>query len=237
MAEYLIIRIGESADDPVHWMAVDASGARRSAPVTGPLHEAAADVGERKVIVLVPGTEVLTTTVDIPVRGTKLQAALPYALEEYLAEDIDKLHFAAGTRRSSGRVPVSVVSREKLAGWLSHLAAAGIRPASVVAENYGLARIPGTISLLIAENRILINDGSDNELVMQDVSPGDALAAIGALDDSAPPVTTTPSAAAPPCRATSSCIANRVSTSATSSTGWRCETNWKASTSTSCRTV
>jgi len=185
MTEYLVIRIGDGADDPVDWMAVDASGARRSAPVTGTLEEAGADVGDRKVIVLVPGTEVLTTTVDIPVRGTKLQAALPYALEEYLAEDIDKLHFAAGTRRSSGRVPVSVVSREKLAGWMSELASAGIRPVSLVAENYGLARIPGTISLLVAENRILINDGGDNELVMQDVSPGDALAAIGALDDSA----------------------------------------------------
>jgi general secretion pathway protein L len=185
MTEYLVIRIGDGADDPVDWMAVDASGARRSAPVTGTLEEAGADVGDRKVIVLVPGTEVLTTTVDIPVRGTKLQAALPYALEEYLAEDIDKLHFAAGARRSSGRVPVSVVSRETLAGWMSELAAAGIRPVSLVAENYGLARIPGTISLLVAENRILINDGGDNELVMQDVSPGDALAAIGALDDSA----------------------------------------------------
>jgi general secretion pathway protein L len=183
MAEYLVIRIGGSADDPVHWIAVDATGARRSPPATGPLQQAAAEVGERKVIVLVPGTEVLTTTVDIPVRGGKLQAALPYALEEFLAEDVDKLHFAAGTRRSSGRVPVSVVSREKLAGWLSHLAAAGIRPASVIAENYGLARIPGTISMLIAGNSILINDGADNELVMQDVSPGDALAAIGALDD------------------------------------------------------
>lgn len=187
MAEYLVIRIGESADDTAHWMAVDASGARRSAPRTGPLYEAAADAGDRKIIVLVPGTEVLTTTVDIPVRGAKLQAALPYALEEFLADDVDKLHFAAGTRRGSGRVPVSVVSKEKLAGWLSHLAAAGIRPASVIAENYGLARIPGTISLLVAENRIVINDGADNELVMQDVSPGDALAAIGALDDGGNP--------------------------------------------------
>jgi general secretion pathway protein L len=119
------------------------------------------------------------------VRGAKLQAALPYALEEFLAEDVEKLHFAAGARRSSGRVPVAVVSKEKLAGWLSHLNAAGIRPTSVIAENHGLARIPGTISLLVAENRILINDGGDNELVMQDVSPGDALAAIGALDDGA----------------------------------------------------
>jgi len=184
MAEYLVIRIGESPGDPVHWMAVDGSGARRSAPGSGTLEDAAMDAAERSVIVLVPGTEVLTTTVDIPVRGAKLQAALPYALEEYLAEDVDKLHFAAGSRRSSGRVPVSVVSREKLAGWLSQLSAAGIAPSSIIAENYGLARIPGTISLLIAENKILINDGADNELVMQDVSPGDALAAIGALDES-----------------------------------------------------
>ncbi|MGH8166845.1 MAG: type II secretion system protein GspL [Woeseiaceae bacterium] len=185
MAEYLVIRIGESADDAAHWMAVDASGARRSAPRSGPLFEATGDVGDRKVIVLVPGTEVLTTTVDVPLRGAKLQAALPYALEEFLADDVDKLHFAAGTRRSSGRIPVSVVSREKLAGWLSQLAGAGIVPLSVIAENYGLARIPGTISLLVARNQILINDGADNELVMQDVSPGDALAAIGALDDGA----------------------------------------------------
>jgi general secretion pathway protein L len=184
MAEYLVIRIGDAPEDLVHWMAVDASGARRSPPASGPLQEAAIDAADRNVIVLVPGTEVLTTTVDIPVRGNKLQAALPYALEEYLAEDVDKLHFAAGARRSSGRVPVSVVSREKFLGWLSLLAAAGIKPSSVIAEHYGLARIPGTISLLIAENKILINDGGDNELVMQDVSPGDALAAIGALDDS-----------------------------------------------------
>lgn len=184
MAEFLVIRIAADADAPVHWMAVDSSGARRGQPVSGPLGDAAADVGERKVIVLVPSTEVLTTSADIPIKGgAKLQAALPYALEEFLADDVDKLHFAAGARRSSGRVPVSVVSREKLAEWMSRLSDAGIKPSSMIAENYGLARIPGTISLLVAENQIVINDGSDIELAMQDVSPGDALAAIGALDD------------------------------------------------------
>jgi general secretion pathway protein L len=196
MAEYLVIRIRE-VDGPVHWMAVDGSGARRGAPASGPLEEAAAEVGERKIIVLVPGTEVLTTSVDLPVKGgAKLQAALPYALEEVVAEDIDKLHFAAGNRRSSGRVPVSVVRRDTLAGWLSRLKEAGIHPDSVVAENYGLARIPGTISLLVAENQVIINDGADTELVMQGVSPGDALAAIGALDDGAPAAAQTDAAAA-----------------------------------------
>ena len=142
------------------------------------------DVGDRAVIVLVPSTDVLTTTVDLPVKGgAKLQAALPYALEEYVADDVDELHFASGVRRGSGRIPVSVVRRDKLDAWMSRVSEAGITAASMVADSYGLARIPGTISLLVAENQVVINDGSDTELVMQGVSPGDALAAIGAFDD------------------------------------------------------
>lgn len=184
MPEYLVIRVGGSVDAVAEWIAVDANGARRGPPMSGSLTEASADVGERDVIVLVPSADVLTTTVDMPIKGgAKLQAALPYALEEFLADDVDQLHFAAGTRRSSGRVPVSVVNSEKLQQWLSWLKQAGIEPVSIVADIYGLARIPGTISLLVAEQQIVINDGSDTELVMEGVSPGDALAAIGAFDD------------------------------------------------------
>jgi len=184
MAEFLVIRLPADAHAPAEWIAVDASGARRGPPVTGPLAEAAADVRDRKVIVLVPGADVLTAAVEVPVEGgARLQAALPYALEEQLAEDVETLHFAAGPRRASGKVPVAVVSRERLAEWLARLEDAGIQPWSMVPENYGLARIPGTISLLVAENQVMINDGEDVELVMQGVSPGDALAAIGALDE------------------------------------------------------
>ncbi len=186
MAEFLVIRIGERAEQLVQWIAVDSTGARRSPPLTGPLSEAGTDIGNRQVIVLVPGTEVLTTSVDIPVKGaSRLHAALPYALEDQLAEDIDRLHFAAGTRRSSGRIPVAIVSRERLAEWLGRLTESGIQPSSMISDNYGLARIPGTISLLVAAGQVMINDGADVELVMQGVSPGDALAAIGALDDTA----------------------------------------------------
>lgn len=183
MSEYLVIRLGEDESQLAHWIAVDSSGARRSPPVVGNLSEAVSDVRDREVIVLVPSAEVLTTSVDIPVKGAKLYAALPYALEEYLAEDVDALHFAAGTKRSSGRTPVSVVSNERMQTWMSILDEAGIEPHSVIADSYGLARIPGTISMLLADDCVFVNDGSDVELVMQSVSPGDALAAIGALDD------------------------------------------------------
>ena len=183
MSEHLVIRLDESQAQLAHWIAVDSTGARRSEPAVGTLQEAAAAIGDRHVIVLVPSAEVLTTSVDIPVKGAKLQAALPYALEEYLAEDVEELHFAAGTRRSSGHTPVSVVSHERVREWLSTLEYAGIVPDALIAETYGLARIPGTISMLLADNLVFINDGADVELVMQDVSPGDALAAIGALDE------------------------------------------------------
>ena len=184
MSEFLVIRIGENADSLADWIAVDSSGGRLSPPVIGPLSEAKNDVGGRGVIVLVPSTDVLTTTVDIPIKGgAKLQAALPYALEEYVADDVDDLHFASGPRRGSGRVPVSVVRQDTINEWITRLREAGISPSSLVADSYGLARIPGTISLLVAEDQVVVNDGSDIELVMQGVSPGDALAAIGALED------------------------------------------------------
>lgn len=184
MAESLVIRLSDDANEPAHWIAVDSSGARRSPPVMGPLEQARADIGDRAVIVLVPSTDVLTTSVDLPMRGgVKLQLALPYALEEYLADDVEHLHFAAGARRSSGRIPAAVVNRSKMDEWCERLSEAGIAASSMVADIHGLARIPGTISMLVADGQIVINDGADVELVMQDVSPGDALTAIGALDD------------------------------------------------------
>ncbi len=185
MADILVIRMGAGEHDPAHWMVMDASGTRKSPPVTGALVAASADVGDKRVMVLVPSTEVLSTSIDIPVKNvSKLQAALPFALEEVVADDIDNLHFSAGSRRSNGQVPVSVVAVDVLDEWLSRLAAASIRADAVISESYGLARIPGTISLLLAENQVIINDGADIELAIQDVTPGDALAAIGAFDDS-----------------------------------------------------
>ena len=185
MAEFLVIRLGVDREQAASWIAVDSNGTRTSQPVTGPLASAARDVADRSVIVLVPATTVLTTAVNIPVKGgSRLRAALPFALEEQLADDIEDLHFAAGTRRDSGQVPVAVVAHEQMSEWLEQLDAAGLSASRIVPENYGLARIPGTMSLLAAEDQIIFNDGADNEFVMQGAKPSDALAIAGALEES-----------------------------------------------------
>ena len=184
MAEYLVIRLGENPGQSADWIAVDDNGTRRSSPATGLLADAAKDVGERSVIVLVPAATVLTTSVYIPVKGgARLRAALPFALEESLAEDVETLHFGVGIRRDNGRLPVTVVARSKMTDWLESLDSAGISAAKIVPENHGLARIPGTLSMLVAEDQLMFNDGADSEFSMQGVKPSDVLAVAGVLDN------------------------------------------------------
>jgi general secretion pathway protein L len=192
MAEFVVIRLARDPDTEVEWIVADDNGTRRSPPARGSLSEAAARLQGRPVIVLVPAIDTLSTTVDLPVRGrAKLLAALPYALEEHVAADVHTMHFAAGERRESGVRPVAIVARDLLDEWLARLEDAGIQPWKVVPENYGLARIPGTMSVLVAGDCVMFNDGGDIEFVMEGVNPSDMLVAAGVLnersDDDAPP--------------------------------------------------
>lgn len=183
MAEIFVIRLEDADAGVAEWLAVDSTGARRGEPGRGTLAEAAAEIGERRVYGLVPATEVLLTTADVPAKGARLLQALPYALEEQVAQDVDKLHFAPGERRSNGRIPVAVIEEERLQSFVDRLQEAGIRPAGLYSEAQGLTRIPGTLSVLIQGDEIILNDGAGMEVALQGLRPGDALAAIGLLDE------------------------------------------------------
>ena len=183
MAEFLVIRLGADENDHASWIAVDDAGTRRTPPVMGPLQEAVKDVGDREVIVLVPAGDTSTLTCDLPAKGARLRAALPFALEEQVADEIENLHFAAGNRRASGNLPVVVVAHDRMIAWLDQLRDAGIRPLRLIPEDHGLAFVPNTLSLLVAEDQIVFNDGADLEFVMQGVSPIDALMAAGVLGE------------------------------------------------------
>jgi general secretion pathway protein L len=191
MADFVVIRIGHTPDQQVEWIVADDSGAQRSPPLAGTLAEAANLVQGRPVIVLIPATEVLTTSVNLPVRSkSRLLAALPYALEEQVATDVETMHFAAGDKRDSGLRPVAALAAATLDEWLEMLEDAGIHPSKVIPDNYGLARIPGTMSILVDGDNIYFNDGADTEFVLQGANPSDALVASGQIkdrSDDAPP--------------------------------------------------
>lgn len=183
MKEYLVIRLA-GEHQPVEWILADSDGTRRSEVANGSLEQAAAAAGDHAVIVLVPAEELLSTTAEIPARSlTKIRAALPYALEENLAEDVERLHFAAGIRQENNRLPVVVVSRDRMTAWLSRLHEAGIQPAKLMAENHGLPKIPGTLSILVDKDTLMFNDGMNAEFVMQGVKPSDMLAIAGLIGE------------------------------------------------------
>jgi len=183
MTEYVVIRLA-AEDQAVQWILADSNGTRLSNESSGSLEQVAAEIGERSVIVLVPSVDLLSTTVHIPARSnSKIKAALPFALEEDLADDVENLHFAIGERQENGRLPVSVVSKITLDGWLSRLSDAGIEPAILSPENHGLAKIPGTLSVLVDNDTVMFNDGADTEFAMQDVTPSDALVLAGQLGE------------------------------------------------------
>lgn len=152
MTEFLVLLLDPSERDVASWVPVDQTGALLGTVSRGPLAVASPMADGRRLIVLVPTLDVLRTTVDVPLKGvSKVLQALPFALEEQLAEDVDQLHFAAGARTVDGRVPAAVVRREVMDDWQQRLVTAGLRPDRMYAESDAIGCTPNTVSLLLQD--------------------------------------------------------------------------------------
>ncbi|WP_455216986.1 type II secretion system protein GspL, partial [Kaarinaea lacus] len=95
----------------------------------GDLKEAATQAVGARVTVLVPGEDVLLARAQLPeMKGQKLARAVPFALEEQLANDAEDVHVAIGRRDASGKLANAVILRETIDSWLSRLREAGLHP-------------------------------------------------------------------------------------------------------------
>jgi general secretion pathway protein L len=84
---------------------------------------------------LVPGTRVLLTRATVPTRNPRaLQRALPYALEDQLAGDVETLHCVPGPAQAGDAVPVAVVERACMDDWTGRLKGAGLDARALVPE-------------------------------------------------------------------------------------------------------
>ena len=161
MPEFLVVRLHSAAAETIgaaaEWIVMDGSGARRSNVQSGPLDLAAAAAAGRKVIVLVPGTDVLLAEPVLPVKsGAKLAQVVPFALEEHLAADVEDLHFAVGKRESRPGTPVAVVSHARMEAWLALLADAGLHADAIYPETAALPETPNAVTLLIDGARVYV---------------------------------------------------------------------------------
>lgn len=179
MAEFLLIRFDRAdGEDAATFMVCNDAGELVQSPRQGTLADAAALAPLRRAVGLLPASEVVTLDVELPARatGAKLLQAVPYALEEQVADDIDELHFALGARAADGRTPVAVVSRALMRALDEACSAAGLSLQALHAETALVTPLPGQVVVLIDGDELHVCPPAARALTLPSAAPADSLA-------------------------------------------------------------
>jgi len=160
MRDRLFIRIDQGFPEQVSWLRVSDDAEQRWSMSRGTLSDASREATACQVIVLVPGVDVLLTQVVVPSRQRQhIVNAVPYALEDQLASDIDDIHFALGPRNEAGEVAVVVVAQAHMHDWLGHLRDAGLEPDIMVPDILALPAVDRGWSVLHDGDSVLLRRG------------------------------------------------------------------------------
>jgi general secretion pathway protein L len=158
MADTLLIRLAPDLQGLRDWLLVDLQGQIKTPVQPGPPGGAVIS-GARRVVVLVPGAEVSLYEARVPGRNRqRVLRAIPFALEEQLADDVERLHFALGSSLGEDRYAVAVVDRQRMDAWLAQLREAGISAHQWVPDTLALPRTDGW-SLLQEADTVLVRSG------------------------------------------------------------------------------
>jgi len=153
LADTFFVRLSEGGT--ATWGAFDPTGRLVGAIGYGGLDAAHAALANRRCTVLVNGVDVLTAQAELPAASqARLRQIAPFSLEESLADDVEHLAFAIGTRLASGATQVAAVTKERIDTWLTQLRAAGIVPQALCSEADGVPDVPATLVLVIEGARI-----------------------------------------------------------------------------------
>lgn len=121
------------------------------------------DQAQGKLIRLyAPAQDVRLLTAAVPAKqASKAVLAVPYALEDQFAEDVETLHFAiAGSAQANGEWPVAVVSAQHMRDWLAPFNARGLVPEALIPETLALPwREDGRWTVLAEPGHLTVRTG------------------------------------------------------------------------------
>ena len=156
MADTLLIHFNPDKPDAASWSLVNSAGELTAMISHGSLSDAAPIAEKHKTVVLLDNTSVYIGSVQLPIKNRqKLLRAIPFALEEQIADEIDDLHFVAGKPQQDGSVPVAAIKKSTLESIIDIINQAGIE---------AIAIIPDTLCLTANNNQwaILLHDDQAN---------------------------------------------------------------------------
>ena len=111
---------------------------------------------EDEVIGIVSGDWVTTHKVELPAKTKKIfTAALPYALEESISEDVENMHFIAPSWKAGKPCQVLVVAKEKIKEW-ADLAQQHRLPVTRLVADYSLVpmHVNAQCSIVLDDEKI-----------------------------------------------------------------------------------
>ena len=149
-----IIRICDHQSMTVEWTVTTTMGIK--IVKQGSLQECADSIEDQSVILLLPASDVLLLEIDLPVKSNhQLKKALPFALEEWLADDVETYHIVY-YRQPNDKIEVAIINAEKLKIIIAACNAAGIQLTGIYSEVLGLPYQENTLSVLINDQKVLL---------------------------------------------------------------------------------
>lgn len=111
-------------------------------------------------IVFVPTEQITLVEVFVPgKRASDWKQALPFVLEEQLAQSVEQLFFAVLHRQTSGEkagfVSVAVVEKERLKNWLEELKAHDLADAELVPDVFSVTFSTEKTHAVMVDNKVL----------------------------------------------------------------------------------
>lgn len=140
------------------------------------------------VVVFLPTEYVLNVRVSVTASSARqIRLALPYAVEEFTAGDIDGMHLAHGSIVRSQPTVCNLVDRSMLRDWLACLAEIGLSPGYMHADAQCLPQAANTVALLFDAGEVLV--ATEDQLAS--VDRDNVTLALSALvdDDAESPIT------------------------------------------------
>ncbi|MDP9139202.1 MAG: type II secretion system protein GspL [Pseudomonadota bacterium] len=163
---YIRLRVAEP-DAPTAYCIASGDAVASFVVENAALEAVLAHATGRRLVVLIPSADVRLAVINLPAKQVaKVLQAVPYLLEEQLADDVETLHFALGTRQPDGSWPVAVVAHERLRQWLAFFTERGIRPDAMIPDVLALA-VPDEqqFSMLIDGDQVLVRSRRETGFV------------------------------------------------------------------------
>lgn len=151
-----IIRFIHSIEQPFQVLKVDDNGVVDEVVWLDELSQLNQLPEAKQTIVLLSGQDVRLLSVDLPkMNASELQEAIPYALEDQIAEDVDDMLFVKGDSVVDGPTVVAAINREHFMACYSALKHLGINITTLLPDSLAVHWRPAHWSVVFTEDSVL----------------------------------------------------------------------------------